>query len=104
MGGKASDVVGKALVKSRKEQEETKESPKVEKSPSSPLHSLYPSFPSMPLMMPYQPQGYNYGYMPNPVYLYTQGGSKPIGPCLFCESMGHLIKDCLKFKAMKQNK
>lgn len=113
MGGKASDVVGKALVKSRKEQEETKESPKVEKSPSSPLHSLYPSFPSMPLMMPYQPQGYNYGYMPNPVYQgyrprqrgrFNQGGSKPIGPCLFCESMGHLIKDCLKFKAMKQNK
>lgn len=113
MGGKASDVVGKTLVKSRKEQEETKESPKVEKSPSSPLHSLYQSFPSMPLMMPYQHQGYNYGHMPNPVYQgyrprqrgrFTQGGSKPIGPCLFCESMGHLIKDCLKFKAMKQNK
>lgn len=44
MRGKASDVVGKTLVKSRKEQEETKESPKVEKSSSSPLHSLYPSF------------------------------------------------------------
>ncbi|XP_062583975.1 uncharacterized protein LOC134245733 [Saccostrea cucullata] len=112
MGGKASDVVGKALVKSKKEQEETKESDKEKKSSSSPLHNLYSSFPPMPLMMPYQPQGYNYGYMFNPSYQgyrpnrgrLNQGGSKPIGPCLYCESMGHLIKDCMKFKAMKQNK
>lgn len=110
MGGKASDVVGKALIKSKKEKEDVKESAKEEKQPSSPLNNLYPmsSFPNMPFMMPYQPQymfgpGYQ-GYRPRQRGRFNPGGSRPVGPCLFCDSMGHLIKDCLKFKSMKQAK
>ena len=112
MGGKASDVVAKALSKCRKEQEDSKElANKTEKQANSPLQNLYqPPFPQ-PFMMPYQ-QGYGYpfhtqfaapGYTGRPRYQ-RKGGPKQIGPCLFCDAMGHLIKDCLKFKAMKEGK
>lgn len=52
MGG-ALDVVGKAIFKTKKEQEESKESSKVEKSPFATLNSLSPFFQAMLSMMPY---------------------------------------------------
>ncbi|KAK3103081.1 hypothetical protein FSP39_016318 [Pinctada imbricata] len=107
MGGKASDVVAKALTKCKKEQEESKDASKM-KNAQSPLQNLYQPI-QFPYMMPYQPQGMWYPYPPQrPRFAYrgkfNQHNSRPIGPCLFCDAMGHLVKDCLKLKAKKQTK
>lgn len=116
LGGKASDLVSKAMAKCFKAKPTTENSSasdlKVSNSKSdvsqvSPLVNLYPQY-SMQGFLPMQGSLYPYGYMPpymgqrrnfrNPSNFRQQGNR---GTCHFCDSPNHLIRDCEKMKAAK---
>ncbi|XP_062574215.1 uncharacterized protein LOC134236043 [Saccostrea cucullata] len=106
LGGKASDIVGKALSKAIKSKPETKPS-ETEKTPTqtqSPLLNLY----GQPNYMGYIPPhcnfvpgshgvGSQYGYRRYQRAPYRQ----PRTGCLFCGANDHYVRDCTKMKAAR---
>ena len=118
LGGKASDLVGKAMAKCLKEKEaeqkiasnKANHNEKVETS--SPLANAYPPAPYMPsYMMPQMPNGWQHsGMFPFGTGMYPQGPRRftprtsqwrPRGNCYFCNSSEHSVKDCEKMKNAK---
>lgn len=112
LGGKASDLVTKALSKCIKDKpaSDAKKSDPVE--PQSPLMHLYPQYGIMHPQIPVPATSTSYGYWPS--YGYNHGprryrgqyrgsslGNR--GTCLFCDMPGHLVRDCQKMKAAKSS-
>lgn len=134
LGGKASDLISKALSKCLKDSEQKSQDSDLKQHNEtqmrtgmvSPLANIYGQMPQQMMtgynpmmMMPQQFMPYNFGMGPTPrprYYNYNSrqnsarynshasNGPRQIGPCLFCDATGHLIKDCAKLKAVKQNK
>ena len=114
LGGKVADTISKALSKCLKEKTEVRVDNKTatdaQKRPESPLNNLYPYQASMmyPMMPGLFPNMYNMG-TPNG---YANQGNRckqnykfrPRGPCHFCDSPTHFVKDCEKMKLAKGNK
>ena len=115
VGGKASDVVVKALSKCVKEkhvesklhhvhvpQEKTNDQSLV---PQSPLSNLYNSYMAPPVQYPsFYPMvnyGYDYRHRGNG---FRRGSWRPKGNCFFCEMPGHTFKDCQKMKIAKEQR
>ena len=114
LGGKAADAISKAITKCLKEKPESKPESKMsnvdeQRRPESPLSNLYPYQP--PMMYPFMSGGYphngqnfgGYGQSYRGGRGSYRGSFRPKGPCHFCDSNTHLVKDCEKMKAAKAN-
>lgn len=111
-GGKATDVVGKALSKALKVKSECGESSvlgKVQATHQSPMLNLYSQPPQaywgfgqgnfVPQMYPY---GGVTGYGGYRKYQRGSGrGQSSRGNCLFCGGPDHYVRDCMKMKAAR---
>lgn len=115
LGGKATDVVGKALSKALKVKSECGESSvlgKVQATHQSPMLNLYSQPPQaywgfgqgnfVPQMYPY---GGVTGYGGYRKYQRGSGrGQSSRGNCLFCGGPDHYVRDCMKMKAARDRK
>ena len=98
MGGKAADIITKAVSKCLKVESKSVESKKEVSQPKpedSPLYNLYPP------QQAYQPQPYyNFGYMRG--FRGRPSQFRPRGGCHFCGSTSHMVKDCADMKEAKE--
>ena len=110
LGGKAADVISKAMSKCLKEEKPEKTAKEEQKRAPSPLSNVYPQ--QMYMYPPFPNQGYsnqgyhfqgypNHGYSgvyPSPGGYRGRGRSRPRGNCHLCNSPSHFMKDCGKVK------
>ncbi|XP_061169412.1 uncharacterized protein LOC133178716 [Saccostrea echinata] len=113
LGGKATDVVSKALAKALKVKSESGEGGCQEKvsetQHQSPLmnlsphpHHAYWGFGQGNFAPPMYPYGGVAGYSGYRKYQRGSGrGQSSKGNCLFCGASGHYVRDCLKMKAAR---
>ncbi|CAC5396543.1 unnamed protein product [Mytilus coruscus] len=110
LGGKASDLVGKAMAKCFKEKEVeqkitgNKANHMEKMETTSPLANAYPPATCMPnYFMPHMPTGWQQGMFPFSTSMYHNQGPRrfsrrngqwrPRGNCFFCNSNDHVVKD-----------
>ena len=115
LGGKASDLISKALSKSLKEKVPEKKEDNLSKSAKDTASGQmqYPwtgqgfMWPYMQPGMGYMPQNVGFGHEASARFTpFARGGSsrtpyRQRGACHFCESTSHLIRDCEKMKQAK---
>ena len=122
LSGKAGDIITKALSKCKKQKkaEAKAKNPMTEtetRATMSPLTNLYPPLPATgyqyPSPFPTTSFGFQYPgqYAGMPMYQmprpYSMGKGavgrqwRAKGPCHFCDSTDHLVKDCQKMKLAK---
>ena len=112
LGGKASDLITKALTKSLKDKSRNKKEETTTKQPDAPKQSVPFMPPGQGYMYP--PWMYQMGYIHQPSYnssfqgrygSFRGGSSRPTyrqrDACHFCDSTSHLIRDCEKMKMAK---
>ena len=96
LGGKAADVITKAISKCLKTEAKSdcKKTDLCPQPESSPLHNLYAPYP-VPYSFPASFGGFPRGSRSRPRQF------RPRGACHFCGSYQHMVKDCEKMKAAK---
>lgn len=105
MGGKAADVITKAISKCMRVEKsvESKKEFSPPKSEDSPLYNLYPSQPpyAIPPQIPPYYGSYARGYNPG---FRGRNRFRPRSACLFCDSTSHTIRDCDEMKDARKIK